>query len=229
MRSDLDCLGALCAHLKLCEIPYFICHGTMLGLIRDGALIDGDRDIDLGFLHDEISVPLLLEALESAGARLLWKAGKQLPTVLIPGCERPVGLHIYVPFVGPDRQTEMVAAFSRTPRRSLLVRAITALAMGREYDGRYAKFLSVFRILTPLGRALSQELGERGVLWFYGGYYVPKDLLRVRRSIPLGDYEYSVPANAEELLSLVYGPDWQEPNPNFNWSRDSSSVVEWHP
>jgi hypothetical protein len=52
---------------------------------------------------------------------------------------------------------------------------------------------------------------------------VPRGGPKVRRSddfhrrvpVPLGEHEIRVPANAEELLTQLYGPDWRRPDPGF--------------
>lgn len=105
MSRDLDFLSLVCKQLERQDIAYFLCHGTLLGLIRSGGLIEGDRDVDLGFLHDEVSIPALLDALDATGAEIVWRAGKQLPILAIPGSSRKVDLNIYVPVVAPGNKT----------------------------------------------------------------------------------------------------------------------------
>ena len=36
------------------NIPYWICHGTLLGIIRDNKLIEWDHDIDIAVWSDAI-------------------------------------------------------------------------------------------------------------------------------------------------------------------------------
>lgn len=48
-----------------------------------------------------------------------------------------------------------------------------------------------------------------------------------RRKVPFETIEVYVPANAEELCALRYGPDFMTPNPNWNWKRAKDSTIEW--
>jgi glycerophosphoryl diester phosphodiesterase len=52
----------------------------------------------------------------------------------------------------------------------------------------------------------------------YGHHGPParrKDEFFERRTERLGDMEFAVPANAEEILAQLYGPTWRQPDPGF--------------
>ena len=51
--------------LDAAGVPYWVCNGTLLGLVRDGRLIPWDIDLDIALMSDgdlEIVVPLLIES-----------------------------------------------------------------------------------------------------------------------------------------------------------------------
>ena len=50
--------------LSVNRINYWVCHGTLLGIIRDKKLIPWDHDIDIGMLENKISrkiIPIILK------------------------------------------------------------------------------------------------------------------------------------------------------------------------
>ena len=50
--------------LSVNRINYWVCHGTLLGIIRDKKLIPWDHDIDIGVLENKISrriIPIILK------------------------------------------------------------------------------------------------------------------------------------------------------------------------
>ena len=60
--------------LKLLEdnsVNYWLCHGTLLGIIRDGKLIEWDHDIDFAVWHNEIDKKKLKEIFLNNGFDLM--------------------------------------------------------------------------------------------------------------------------------------------------------------
>merc|ERR1712096_479423 len=52
------------------RISYWVCHGSLLGLIRDGALIPWDHDIDIAVWADEYEKENITTLIVSVGFRL---------------------------------------------------------------------------------------------------------------------------------------------------------------
>ena len=52
------------------DIPYWVCHGTLLGLIRDKRLIPWDHDIDIGLWADSISKESAIDLMTGHGYAL---------------------------------------------------------------------------------------------------------------------------------------------------------------
>ena len=46
------------------NINYWICHGTLLGIIREGKLIDWDHDIDIAIWSEETPKNLIIELMK---------------------------------------------------------------------------------------------------------------------------------------------------------------------
>lgn len=49
------------------KIDYWICHGTLLGIVRDNKLIHWDNDIDIAFFENEIDKNKLLKLFIEKG------------------------------------------------------------------------------------------------------------------------------------------------------------------
>ena len=37
------------------KLNYWVCHGTLLGIVRDKKLLDWDNDIDIALMEDEVN------------------------------------------------------------------------------------------------------------------------------------------------------------------------------
>ena len=51
-RNFLDTISILNKN----KVDYWVCHGTLLGIIRDGKLIEWDNDIDIGVIKSEKNI-----------------------------------------------------------------------------------------------------------------------------------------------------------------------------
>lgn len=50
------------AHTAFSSFPFFLCEGTLLGVYREGRFIEGDTDIDLGLMYDDVASTLPMPA-----------------------------------------------------------------------------------------------------------------------------------------------------------------------
>ena len=46
------------------KIQYWICHGTLLGIIREGKLIEWDHDVDIAVWNDDISKDSIINLMK---------------------------------------------------------------------------------------------------------------------------------------------------------------------
>ena len=78
--SDLELLEKSLKHfsfvMKYIKAPWFVCFGTLLGLVRDNGLIKGDKDIDIGMFYEDLIGPKgdtylrLIKGFEKIGYKL---------------------------------------------------------------------------------------------------------------------------------------------------------------
>lgn len=72
-RNELDdgkgerCLLDAKAALDKGGIPFFLMAGTVLGLVRDGRLLKGDKDVDIGVFAQDYDKPRIIAALKDDG------------------------------------------------------------------------------------------------------------------------------------------------------------------
>ena len=44
------------------KIDYWVCHGTLLGIVRDKELLDWDNDIDIAVIEDEVNKDKIIKS-----------------------------------------------------------------------------------------------------------------------------------------------------------------------
>ena len=64
MNTDDDnILREICSLLGKNKINYWVCHGTLLGIIRENRLLPWDHDIDIAVWKDEVSKKEIIDIM----------------------------------------------------------------------------------------------------------------------------------------------------------------------
>ena len=66
MNKD-EILFEVCDILKINSINYWICHGTLLGIVRENRILPWDNDIDIGVWAHEVSKNDIIKIFKSLG------------------------------------------------------------------------------------------------------------------------------------------------------------------
>jgi len=64
LNKVLNTIGVLLERVYHNEPKWFICFGTLLGLIRDKGIIEGDTDIDIGIFQEDINEKQIFSIME---------------------------------------------------------------------------------------------------------------------------------------------------------------------
>lgn len=201
-------------------VPYWACHGTLLGLIRDNDLIASDHDIDFAVWKFSISRSQVLQAFRKEGFIENTKIAHASIHFERAG-GRKVDINFYEEFADP----EFVCVLWRVSRNSILTRLLVAIIEDNEVQTtthailRKIKFLRIFAL--PLYRFLS----KKNILHHYRGYINPKQYLENFKLKTYYGHECCIPADAEQILEFMYGVDWRTPITAYDWTRDSPAVV----
>jgi len=94
----LGVLDAALAALDREGVRPFLAFGTLLGMVREGSFLSGDRDLDLGVFAAEASPEGVAERLDGAGFRIE-EGGVRAAQVV---AHHPVGVKVDLPFFHAD-------------------------------------------------------------------------------------------------------------------------------
>lgn len=99
MRNDMRILLDVCHMLDAENIDYWIDDGTVLGLVRDNSLIQGDGDIDIGvFSKDVYKIDKLEPEIEKRGYTkhiTTYKNGERIKVSFRNDGRRPINIKAY--------------------------------------------------------------------------------------------------------------------------------------
>lgn len=209
------------ALLDRAGVPHWVDCGTLLGLVREGRPLQGDKDIDLGVWSQD--VPGLLgakAAFRREGFRMVRRRyhGRTYGVDLLPRKGVPISIGVHHRH---ERHAWRLATyFAANPHRRwslrfllkgvwrMPVRLATRLLYGHLDVGRLARtwpFSTQYRVAT---------------------WWIPSELLEGVVEHP--STGLPVPARAEALLEAHYG-DWRTPASDYLWWRDDRLVHHTSP
>lgn len=201
-------------------ITYWACHGTLLGLIRESALIPSDHDIDFAVWKASADPQQIIKLFEANGFSLT-----EEDTEASLHFDRPGGRKVDVNFYEPARDPQLACVLWRVPRQTLLARILIGLVENNEVQSRLHAALKRFPLSRLLARPIYSYCNKRGTLHYYRGYTNPLRYLQDFTFINVCNIRCMVPKNAEQILQFMYGSSWRTPINNYDWTKDSPAVV----
>ena len=197
MSFNNQALHSVCEIFETHNIPYWICNGTLLGVVRDSELIPWDEDLDFGIMKEysqavrEIFQKFQFEVLnDGSGSNYLLLAFKDKENSI------KIDINFY------EQVGNSLVTLWRVPR--------------------IGQFVAIFRkIVEKLGLNPSRC----GFFFELSGYKsLVKDVFPTK-TIMFQNRNVSIPYDAEACLIHTYGEDWKIPKRDYNWRSDGSNLA----
>ena len=204
--------------LKKNKLKYWLGQGTLLGIVRDGNLIDWDHDIDICMWPEEIEKEKIVNMLKDNNFvyRDDLTFGEKFDQLSFdkPGGRR-VDINIYQRQKLKDNT--IVACVKYGFPRNKFMSLIDAISFADVYSGKYKKLIKKLRYLKPAIRYFKNFLIKKGLFYKAAGYMQPIELLKEFKQIDFYGIKVTVPVESEKYLEFVYGENWKQPVKNFTW------------
>ena len=208
------------------KIKYWICQGTLLGIIRDNQLIPWDHDIDIAVWSGSVSKEKIKEIMLSHNFNLKKKylLEDDLLTFTKQG-GREVDFNLYQITIEKNSNKKLAFVNWYIPK-NFLFKFIEALSLAKTYDGKLKYLIRSLSIFQPIFNKLKIFLISKKIFYQSAGYTQPLELLKEFKDIVFYDINLTVPKKSEEYLRYVYGENWKIPKRKFNWIKDSPSTIK---
>ena len=211
--------------LKENSVAYWLCQGTLLGVIRDKKLIPWDHDIDLALWNGSISKERIKEIMLAKNFILKDKfldQDDQLTFTKTGG--REVDFNFYE--VLTNSNYEKIAFVDWKIPRNKTCKLIEALAAANIYEGNFKSIIKIFSFSQPIFLRLKIILIKKNLFYQSAGYSHPVRLVDEIIDMRFKDLEIKVPKKFDEYLKYIYGDNWIVPKKKFNWIKDSPSTIK---
>lgn len=203
------------------NIHYWLCHGTLLGIIRDKRLIPWDHDVDIAVWNSKklnLKIRKLICEKNFILKKKFYKNDGFLTFI------RPGGREIDINFYNKKKFSDKHIAYVKWyAPKNLLCKLIEALSAGKNYKGKLSSFIRTFSFIDFIFIFLKRKLIEKKLFFKGTGYTQPVDLLKNFKTIKFQGISVNIPKRYNEYLNFVYGKNWKKPIKNFNY-RESPSL-----
>ncbi len=234
MNSDDEIFVKTANLLKNNNINYWICHGTLLGVIRDNMLLPWDHDIDFAVWDDEVSKDQILEIFINSGFKQEIIMD-EFDNLFFSTKGKRIDINFY-------RRSEDIAfakwvsptgnSFSTKLLYFVISEICYNLDIKRFNDSKdiikYAKLIlsSAISTIKPfISNNLKLLLNEWVVKKLnYTGYSYPIKLMKFKK-ISFLDINVPVPIDSEKYLETTYGGDWRIPNKSYVWFNEAKNLL----
>jgi hypothetical protein len=230
--GDRARLSLVAAGLDAAGVRWWVDHGTLLGLVREGRPLPWDDDLDVSFEHADL--PRVVAALTLAKAGLAARVVRTGRGVKVLPHEPGGRVLDLAPYhrVGDD---VLEKAFVRVPqgdggaRRGLRSVARGALVRAEAALSTFDRWVWSRRRWSPAAtRVLIAVVGWPAALRDRIGHHqpsrVPRSVFETLGSVLWDDLRLPAPADAESYLALRYGEDWRTPQVAWTWWDDDRTV-----
>jgi hypothetical protein len=217
------------------KINYWLCHGTLLGIIRENRLLPWDHDIDFAIWDDEHSKLDILKLFSDSAKFQQTIVPEEMSNLHFLAANKRVDINFYtrdnnkafIKWIAPGSvllRTYYFAvnfinsdfSFRDTTEASSRIARLTKIMI--------SSILVLIKIILPkfIKKLLHKDLQGR---LNYTGYSYPLSLMSFK-TIDFLNINVSVPIESEETLEMTYGKDWKIPKQNYVWYKEAKNLLQ---
>jgi len=229
-HQRINLLQKVCSVLNENDINYFLTCGTLLGYIRENDFIEWDTDIDIGLF--DISEVLKLK-------NHFWKLGLSCnqknsyhfsPKLHIIDKELDVDSEFHVDLYEFENTNDgIIFKFSVKPAYVEIIRKVVLEVVRVVFKPKYPRPNSVFEIMDTSGIPITwKQWSSRLQEWIKKNFY--KQGIHIFEPFTSVKVLWfgtlvKIPSSPIDHLRLLYGDEWDIPQPNYKRSKERQRNV----
>ena len=217
------------------RINYWVCHGTLLGIIRDNKLLTWDNDIDFAVWDDEFSKEDILKIFSNDERFKQELVLEEINSLHFATADKRVDINFYTRHA--DKAFIKWVALPESFFLKVHYFAINFIAsdtsIRKSIESDNGKSIVVIKLLIIILLFLirlslpksfkSKLLINLNKKLDSVGYSYPIDLM-VTKVMKFLNVDVVVPVESEEVLKHTYGADWRTPKQNYVWYKEAENL-----
>jgi hypothetical protein len=202
------------------KINYWLCHGTLLGVIRDKNLIPWDNDIDIAVLETNFNIKKINYLMLNRGFKKKIKFVNDNLMTYTKGKDKEVDINCY----RYDKNFMNVYVKWYVPA-NIFMKVIEVMTFAKKYKGKLKKIVNLLYPFQKIFIFLRIILCKNNIFYQKCGYSHSVKFIKSLKKKKFMGLEVSIPFFYKEYLDHLYGKNWKIPKKNFNWSKDSPATI----
>jgi phosphorylcholine metabolism protein LicD len=217
------------------NINYWICHGTLLGIIRENRLLPWDHDIDFAVWNDEHSKEEILKIFAMDERFKQEIVPEEINSLHFATVDKRVDINFYsrdvdkayikwvalpesillkfyyftVNFIATDMSISKAIESSNGKAIKFIKLLITIPLI-------FVKFILPKLFKSKLHKNLYKKLNSIG-------YSYPMELMKCK-TMSFLNVDIIVPVEPEKVLKHTYGEDWKIPKQDYVWYQEAKNL-----
>ena len=234
MDRDEKVFHEVCEMLQKQHINFWVCHGTLLGIVREGRLLPWDHDIDFAVWDNETSKEEIFNIFSGNGYKEE-KIFGDMDCLHFYGENKKIDVSFYK--VESELSSIKWAVAPEAFISKIYLYCIQVIWEGTDKNITLStnifkkiaqiilnKLSLLFEFVLP--SKIKKTLYSYAIkLMHYTGYSYPTDLMKFH-TIQYNNTQIQVPIDSEKHLELTYGDNWKTPKENYIWHEEANNLID---
>ena len=234
MQKDNEFFKQTVQILKNNNINFWLCHGTLLGIIRENRLLPWDHDIDFGIWSDEHSKEKILQIFANNSEFQQTIVPEEMNNLHFFAGDKRIDINFYsrdnkiayIKWIAPGNIVSRFYYFM-----VYFIYADINFKAAVESSNFFSKFIKMLMLLflLPIKFLFSQPFKNKLYKKLqkninYTGYSYPIELMTFKY-IDFLEESVPVPIESEKSLEITYGKEWKIPKQDYIWHKEAKNLL----
>ena len=234
-QEDQDIFKLVVDILNENKINFWLCHGTLLGIVRENRLLPWDHDIDFAIWDDEYTKDEIHDLFKDIDIFKLTFVPEEMSNLHYIAKEKRVDINFYsrndslayIKWI--DQGTILIRTLYFMSSYLYLKLTITTALKSSSSVAAFIKFMIII-LLVPFKLFCTLNIKKRFYNYVlkkltYTGYSYPIELMNTKQ-IKFLNISVPVSVNPEQTLEITYGKDWKTPKKDYVWYKEAKNLLK---